>query len=273
MTKAFIETTVLTDYLLKRDDSEKAAAAAIADFDRPVVPQFAWKEFKRGPLKNFAWAHNKLGDTRSFLATLAALQRMSRTPRRYITSTAIQALHTAFTRLFDSSTLDDLRRTYTAKADTDAIHADALRYELKRVIIRSWNKRTKLFGGPYHILSCYPDAPITADVNRLEVEPVDCPRTDECCIKPALRKRGNDLSALRSAISGEKSRKEVRDRMAVLRQLEKHFTSLMGRKECRAFGDAYFVMFCPAGAVVLTTNERDIMPMASALGVAARLVE
>jgi hypothetical protein len=41
----------------------------------------------------------------------------------------------------------------------------------------------------------------------------------------------------------------------------------MPPKDCRRFGDAYFVLFCPDDAVVLTTNVRDIKPMADALGV------
>jgi hypothetical protein len=48
MTDAYIETTTLTDLLLKKDGSEKAAARAINLFSRPIIPQFAWKEFKRG---------------------------------------------------------------------------------------------------------------------------------------------------------------------------------------------------------------------------------
>jgi hypothetical protein len=184
MTAAFIETTVLTDYLLKRDGSEVRAKAAFAKFDRQILPHFAWKEFKRGPLKNFVWAHNKLADTKSFLETLAALQRMSRSLQRYLTSTGIQALHSAFAALFDN--LTDLQRTYGEKADPDRILADALRLELKRTINASWKSRKRLFGGPYHILSCYPD-----------------------------------------------------------------------------------VLFCPNDAVILTTNMRDVEPMATALGLKA----
>jgi hypothetical protein len=267
MTAVFVETTVLTDYLLKRDGSERAAATAFQNFNQQIVPQFAWKEFKRGPLKNFVWAHNKLVDTQSFLETLAALQRMSRSPHRYLTSTAIQAFHTAFATLFDKHTLDDLRVRYGGKANLDSVHADVVRLELKRAIIRSWNWRMTLFGGPHHILACYPDAPIKEAGARLEVKPYECHGQYECCLKAALAGRGKDLSTARRALKKDAKRKEITQRIKVLRQLEKHFTSLMGIKDCRAFGDAYFVLFCPAKAVVLTTNTRDIEPMATALGI------
>ena len=36
--------------------------------------------------------------------------------------------------------------------------------------------------------------------------------------------------------------------------------------DCQRFGDAYFVLFCPR-ATIITTNTRDLKPIADALGV------
>lgn len=265
MTTAFIETTVLVDYLLKKDGSQNEAAAAFAKHAKQAVPQFSWKELKRGPLKNFVWAHNKLADTKSFLASMAALQRLSRSPHRYLTSTAIQAIHTAFADLF--SDLPALQRIHNEKAELNRLLADALRLELRHVITRAWKARNTLFGGPQQKLSCYPDAPIQEKQGLLIVEPRDCPRGLECCLKAALLARRDDLNAARAALKAHTDRKEVAVRGRILRQLEKHPASLMTRDECRGFGDAYFVFFCPDDGVVITTNVRDIEPMAKALGV------
>ncbi len=215
--------------------------------------------------EEFCWAHNKLADTKSYLTSMAALQRMSRSPHRYLTSTAIQALHTAFTNLF--SNLPALQSIHKANADPDRLFADALRLELRHVITRAWKARGLLFGGPLHKLSCYPDAPIRENGNFLEVEPRDCPRGRECCLKPALIARKADLNAARNAIKIDADRKEVAVRGKILRHLEKHATSLMTRDDCRGFGDAYFIFFCPKDGVVITTNVRDVEPMAKALGV------
>ncbi len=270
MTDAFVETTVLTDYLLKRDGSEKQAAAAIQRYERGIIPQFAWKEFKRGPLYYFVWAHNKLAETKSFLETLVALQRMSLSPRRYLTSTAIQAVHSAFVALFSPHNRKELQQAYGNKANPDAVHADLMRLELKRAIYSSWNSRRTLFGGPYHLLSCYPDAPLSEAQGRIEIEPRDCPKHIECCLKAALVSRRRDLGAVRAALKGETDRQEAARRGDIIRRIEKHPTSLMSAEDCRSFGNAYFVMFCPRNAVILTTNLRDIEPMASALGIGAQ---
>lgn len=266
MTDAFIETTVLTNLLLKKDGSERAAKAAIGKYTNAVVHQFAWKEFKRGPLKNFVWAFNKLADTKSFLDTLLALQRMSMTPQRYLTATAIQAFHTAFKGMFSAASLDTLKSQYGEKADVDKLHADAIRLELKRTIVTSWSKRRTLFGGQQEPLPCYPDKDLTENGARLELDPRDCKRGSDCCLRSRLSNRRKDVAAAKDALPDDK-RKETRERYRVLRQLEKHPNSLMLPKDCRRFGDAYFVLFCPDDAVVLTTNVRDIQPMADALRV------
>lgn len=267
MSHGFVETTVLTDFLLKRDGSEKAAANSFKRFSQVSVPQYAWKEFKRGPLANFLWAYNKLSETGSFTASLAALQRMSRSPKRYLTSTAIQAFHSAFVSFFDSATLHSLGKQYGAKADLDALHADFLRFEIKAAIVKSWGRRHAILGGPVHILECYPDAEIRETTARIEIEPRDCPRSASCCLKTELRTRARDVAAVRASLRSIPRRKEITSRSDVLRHIEKHKSASMTYKDCRHFGDAYFVLFCPTGATILTTNQRDIEPMAKALGI------
>jgi hypothetical protein len=266
MTDVFVETTVLTNLLLKKDGSEKAAEAAIAKYASAIVHQFAWKEFKRGPLKNFVWAFNKLVDTHSFLETLAALQRMSLSPQKYLTATAIQAFHTAFTGMFSNPTIATLKLQHGNKAEADQLHADALRLELKRTILGSWARRHSLFGGQQEILSCYPDADLTENGSRLEIKPRDCPKGADCCLRAVLSSRRKDIRIAKDALPND-DRKETRERYRVLRQIEKHPNSIMSPADCQRFGDAYFVLFCPEDAVILTTNIRDIQPIADALSI------
>jgi hypothetical protein len=231
-----------------------------------MVPQFAWKEFKRGPLKNFVWFYNKLADTHSFLQTLAALQRMSRTPRGYLTSTGIQALHSAFYLLFDPATFQTLSTQYGEASNLDALHADVLRLELKRVIHSSWKRRKNLFKGAYDKLQCYPDAEITDLNGRIELDPKDCVKDADCCLKSRLSRRTAELEVARKSLPRD-GRKETSERYRVLRQIEKHQSRIMTPADCQRFGDAYFVLFCPSGATIITTNGRDIKPIADALGV------
>jgi len=149
----------------------------------------------------------------------------------------------------------------------DVVQADALRLMIKKMIFSSWNSRSTLFGGPFLKLSCYPDVDIEDKKPRLEVDPRDCPRGTTCCLKNDLTGRPSDLLAVRRSIAGNPG-VETSRRANILRQLEKHPNNSMTPSECRSLGDAYFVLFCPPGAVIATTNVKDIKPMAAALGLA-----
>jgi hypothetical protein len=90
--KAFVETSVLTDALLKPGVRSSAAISAINGFDESLLPVYAIKEFKAGPLRKFCWFHAKLSTTKSFSRSVEQLRRMASTPQRYFTSTALEAL-------------------------------------------------------------------------------------------------------------------------------------------------------------------------------------
>jgi hypothetical protein len=118
----------------------------------------------------------------------------------------------------------------------------------------------------YHPLSCYTDAELLDREGRIETKPDDCAKGSNCCLKSQLASRAKDVALVRSSLPKD-GRQETSRRFRVMKQIEKHRSSIMTPDDCRAFGDAYFVLFCPKGATILTTNTRDIKPMAVALGV------
>jgi hypothetical protein len=269
MTDAYVETTVLTDLLLKKDGSEKAADAAIRRFGRTIFPQFAWKEFKRGPLGNFIWFHNKLSVLKDYGQALAALQRLSRSPKRYLISTAIQAVHTGFTARFSSLELGTLQKTYGKNATIGSVVTDAMQLELKRVILQAWKKRNTLGGGYAQRLDCYTDAALAEKAGAIDPAPRDCPRAADCCLRNRMVSQKAKLTAVWRALGSSASitKSEWARRKKILRDIEKRPHTVIGPDECRQIGDAYFVLFCPENATIITTNIEDIKPMADAVGI------
>jgi hypothetical protein len=267
MINGFIETTVLTNLLLKLDGTENAARDLINKFDKIFVPQFSWKEFKRGPLSYYVWFHNKIASTDSFEQTLSALQRMSMSPRKYLTATAIQAIHTGFVSLFSSVTIGDFNKRYDANVSIATIMTKMYRLEMKRIIFNSWSIRNSFSGGMYHELSCYPDSELKENSNIIDQDPRDCPRGIKCCLLKDLIVRLKDVESVRNSIPSSSGKKELIDRRDLLRSLYVRPSSVIGPKECRKIGDAYFVIFCPQDFTIITTNIGDIKPMADALGI------
>lgn len=266
MSRAFLDTTILVDILLKpkSEESEKAQKA-LRSFTGADVHGYAIKELKAGPLRNFAWMHNKLRQTGSYYRALTALQRMSLTPRRYTTATALEALKTAAQSM--TRTLGELTEKYGSKAKPDFVLADRYRLALSHRISRAWRSRFD-FAKPVYPLVCYREiAPFKDKFGDIEVKPTECRLNDrECCMGTELRANKDRLTLMRAAIlaRGRGGLEDQRKTKAIKEILKKHVN--VDEKLCRALGDVVFALFAPENSVVLTTNGRDHKILLEALG-------
>lgn len=251
MSDAYIETTVLTDILLKpKTPKHDRAIAAFARYDSTLLPVYSIKEWKAGPLSYFAYVHGKLVQTRSIRNTLQALSVI----RGYRQSTAIEALTAAATLAHGLGT-------------TDREHADSYRLALEYLIIRSWRKRRTITTKVVDELPCYSETAPELDKDGLfDLKPKFCDPEQECCLAPQLKSQPELLEALRNAISKTSTRPEDQKRRQALKQLIKHPKIVLDRDTCRNLGDAIFAFCCPETAVILTTNTRDHEPLAQSIG-------
>jgi len=264
MSKAFIDTTVLTDALIKTGEVRKSAIEAIRKFSVTELPVFAIKEFKAGPLKNFAWMHNKLVTVASFERALDALHRMSRTPRRYTTSTAIEALREAAGSI-RWQTLGTLVAKYGEDASPDKVQCDEFRLAIKAAIMKAWKKRRDMTTDVVLPLPCYREVAPYEKRGLIELDPKRCYPTGECSLAPLLRKRIDELRRMRDAIKGSEKAENQR-RSQTLRQLYRKPKAPIQEKDCLSLGDAIFVLFAPDDSTILTTNIADYKLLADSLG-------
>ena len=265
MNKAYLDTTIVTDALLKSGAPKQAARRALQRYEVTELPVYAIKEFKAGPLKNFAWMHNKLATLGSFQRALDALHRMSRTPKRYTTSTAIEALRDA-TSSIAKQTTGDLVKKYGNSANHDAVLCDEFRLAIKTAIIKAWKARRRLATRVVHELPCYTEVDLLEERGLLVVERTRCDPNPECSLAVALKARPTDLRKLKGITETQPQRPELQRRSRTLRQLFRRPKMPMTEAMCRDLGDAYFAFFAPHDSTILTTNERDHEPLAAVLG-------
>lgn len=264
MDKAILDTTVLTDILLNSGEAKTIALKAINCYCETYLPVYAIKEFKAGPLKNFAWIHNKLVTTGSYEKSIDALQRMSRTPRRYTTSTALQALREA-SKSIGKQTSTDLLKKYGESASIDKILCDEFRLVLKFKIVTAWKKRRKVSTDITTPLPCYREVAPYEKRGLIELNPKVCDSENECSMSSALKSKPEELRKMRDAIMDSEKPENIR-RSKILRQLYRKPNALLQDKECRNLGDVIFAFFAPSDAEILTTNIRDHGPLAESLG-------
>jgi hypothetical protein len=259
VTKAFVDTTILTDAALKSGAPKKAAIAALRRFDESELPVYAIKEFKQGPLRYYAWLHNKAVSTRSFHKTLDAIRSISRQRNRQ--STALGALEASFKAMAPRNATQ-LVGKYGSRATVDAMNVDLLREFTKGAVLRAWSRRRRVTSRVVQELSCYEEAAPYLKRGLLDLTPTDCSKG--CCLATALGKFTVEAGQLRRAISPPSKREEI-NRINALRVIERR-PARFDERDCRNLGDAYFTLFVPEGSVILTTNLADHKKLGAVLG-------
>lgn len=262
--KAYLDTTILTDILLKPGPPAERARRTLARFESSQLPVYAIKEFKAGPLANFVWMHNKLVFY-TLEGAITALHALSRTPQRYKTATAIEALRTA-ADYEEGVTLGSLVEKYGGKADMNEVIRDRWRLALKTAILKAWARRRHVAHQTVQPLECYKEVAPYENRKIIELRPTRCKPQSECCLATQFKAAIPQLEALKKANDSQAERAEVRRRSKALRSLIRTPKRPMSEECCRSLGDVVFAFFCPEDAVLLTTNVRDHAPLAEALG-------
>lgn len=257
--KAYIDTTILADRLLKpNSDQGQQAKIGLKRFDETLLPVYAIKEFKAGILSNYGYFHDKLLQMGSLSKALEAIGRLYF--RRYKMGSALSALTAAVTIV--SSESDRV----IFDGDMDKELADRYRLALASLIMRAWRNRRRVTSQTIQDLDCYTEtAPKIARTGFIDFKPQLCEER-ECSLASELKKRPDLLEILRDAIPANSARSEDRNRRAVLKKLIKNSAHYrLDREDCKKLGDAVFAFFCPSDCVILTTNIRDHKPLANAI--------
>ena len=76
MSKAYLDTTILTDFLLGIGQTRERTVKALKRYTETQLPQYAIKKFRAGPLAAHVWMHNVLAQQNSFKLALNSLQRL-----------------------------------------------------------------------------------------------------------------------------------------------------------------------------------------------------
>lgn len=190
---------------------------------------------------------------------------MAMSPRKYWTSTAVEALEAGAHR--DSNTrLQDLVKKYGSRAKIDAVMCDRYKFSLRSIIMRGWRRRRDLTSSVVHQLECYVESNITEERGLIEIGETKCQPKQECALAAALKQDLDTLKRLRATVEAQPEKPENVNRARVLKELIRVPKQKMTEQQCRQLGDAVFVFFCPPDASILTTNIKDIRPLAEALG-------
>ncbi len=259
--KAFLDTTVLANAVLKPKGEGTVARSALKLFSECLLPQYAVKEFKAGVLRNYIWLHTKAITLDDYADVMHALTKMWARPN--LSATSLRAIAD-----FESSIANRLPADYATRypGETDGrIRKAELEIWLRTLIFRAWRKRRKI-ATMVRPLACYSEVDIKLSSKGLiDDAPTDC-GVDDCCLRSQFQNRLVDIRKM-LAVFGELPRKpETGRRKEALDHIQRTPRRQLSEKQCKALGDAVFVLQCPIGATLLTTNIADHLPLGRAIG-------
>lgn len=266
--KAYIDTTILTNCLIKFGDEKKIAKEALAQYEITELPIYAIKEFKAGPLDYVKYLYNKLLETNSIGDTIIALSSVGRQKNRQ--QTAFKTIGELIKKAESLSVDSTLKGKYGELAESENTIYDSVKLETKMLVFKAWKKRASIATEIVQPLSCYQQIPPFEKKNgELSLVPRNC-ESDDCCLTKVLRNEKRlDLTKLKVAINSLtpelKNKEENQKRAKLLHEIGSNLRKQISDSDCRNLGDAIFALFCPKDSEILTTNIKDHEPLAKAL--------
>jgi hypothetical protein len=261
--RAYIETTIVADVLLKPGNPKcSAARLALKRYGKTFLPVYAIKEWKAGVMKHYAYFHGKLVQTKSLARTVQIISALPEQYHRYRKSTSLEALATAIHLAAQNKVPGS---PFSVNEDEEL--ADRYRLAIAGLLIRAWRKRRDLATETIQDLDCYTESPPRLNAAGVfDLSPMNCDEEKECDLAAALREHPDLLRKMAEAIPASSTRREDVKRRQVLKDLArlKHYE--LTPERCRMLGDAVFAFFAPPDCVVLTTNLKDLGPLAKAIG-------
>jgi len=205
MRTATLDTTILTDLLLKHATRGQVIRECLSGFDEVLIPGYAVKEFVAGPLTYFTWLHNRVVTTQSLQEVFDWIHRVSRTPRRYATSTVIEALREAASRAEEIHTAGIVDR-YGNAASLGLVVRDQLRLSLRGTIRGAWARLSGYAKTIVDVPFCYRAGDLTEEGDLLTIDGTRC-AGDRCRLWPIVKPKGS-LADLRAAVTGTPTSRE-----------------------------------------------------------------
>jgi len=226
------------------------------------LSQYAIKEFKAGALNYWVYVHNKIVELGSLPKAIDAIRRNYRKPA--LVGSSLEAISLVGSGM--RVNLKSLVVEYGSAADLKGVEADLYRSAIHRRIRGAWRTRNRVAKSSVGQLDCYQEAaPFLDRHGRIDLEPRTC-TGKRCAVASGMAAEPKKILALVAEIDSQPTSNENKRRRKALRQLSRTPKRAVDESTCRSLGDAVFAFYAPDDTVILTTNLRDHVPLARALG-------
>jgi len=262
--RSFLDTTIVLVASDASRSEHKGSVACIADNAPAEAPQYALRELLAGDLQNLCDLHNRLKSADNIGEALAGLASLP-----------------PFVGRKKSSGIEEFARQleerFSTAPETPLVNVkDEMAQSLALKIVRIWVAACESSNWTLvQPLSCFRggefDYGAEGDL-RAPSDTFNCDKSSRCSAAGYMYDRVGSVSKLSDVLHPDKlpeklqGKAEVASRRKALKDLRNSGPKSFNKRGCRALGDAYFVVMCPPGASVISTNSIDFDLMCEAVG-------
>jgi hypothetical protein len=264
MSARFLDTTVLVGLSDLAEPTRTTHQNYVDSHQPSTIAFYACRELLAGPVQYICDAHNRLLGSQNHIEAMASLSRLPAVSGR--------KKQVPYQVVFDS-----LREIFgVGKAGTpDDFKREGLQAIMMKAV-QLWRRGN----APKSVvrvqdLGCFNGGNISIGKGgelRGPNDTFNCLKPERCSAAGYLAEDQIALDKLIDALHPSqlddvaKDKNENAQRRKALKEVKSKGPKLFDKRRCRAIGDAYFVVMCPPGSTVATTNLRDFEPLCSALG-------
>lgn len=266
--RAYVDTTIVTDALLKWQTVQAEAIAALKRFDETLLPEYAIREFQAGPLQNYVYTHNCFVGASSLDEVRDKVDALAPTPQRNKFRTAVAALQG--TRIAAVREYERIIGTRQLNwHDGERFRLNFIRSHIANKIFDAVRDLQTVCTRRTDTLSCLEPVQLEEDCGKLRASGgrMDCAKKATCGLTTLLRGQEKALRKVLAATVQQNldaPKPELQRRIAAISSILEG--SGVERARCRGLGDAVFAVLAPEGTTILTTNVNDHRPLAECLG-------
>lgn len=263
MSEVFLDTTLVVHLADTKQPLHDAAEAILAHSSKALSPMYALRELLVGPLQNLCSVHNGLKSADNLGEALSVLAGLNPIVGR--------KKHTRI-QIFADSLLEVCRENPQIPVD-EALETMAENLALQ--ISRFWRRAKRAKGWSIvQPLGCFGSGDFSFGKFGELKPPGDtfnCDAHSKCSAAGYMSEHLGAVSKLCDALHSRflsdrlANKAETTSRRAALKHL-KDRPAKFDKRKCRALGDAYFAVMCPATAKIATSNKEDFQPLCIALG-------
>ncbi len=262
--KIFIETTIMTDYLLK--DKNKVNNV-LYNYNRKITSNYVRMEFKKTPLNYLIYLHNKAVSCKNITEVHEAINKLSSNYHKYRLLSTLENVTNFYKNVFEKRPSEIIIECGNMTLN-EYLREKAISH-FSLLIRKCWRKFDETVDEIINPMECFVDIQPPYKKGRIYRDDTrTCKKSqNKCNIRGFINEnRGTFNNILNKLQEMGAVDQETKKRRKSLKRILRTENKQVTIEDCRACSDAIIAVEAPEGAAIFNNNKKHYDPICDAIG-------